>query len=297
MLFHDVKCIMTWFVLGLLSVLALATAELTQQHLLNVKNAFTERTSAVLTFLFQSVFVLPILFLSGKAGQFFSIFAPSVLPRVCIVTLLSSFAMVFYLRSFKVKNISISAIFTSFSVVVSTVLGIVFLSESTEVSKLVGIALVLSAIVLANWKNAVLEKHHFYGLAAGAMFGVVYTLDKNIVSEVHPLIYLFWSFLMIVIWGVIFGGKEIVRSVKGKGMRSYVPVLASGFGYLLFNICTFTAYSFGGEVGRIDAINNSQVFLIILFEFFILKHTEGTVRKLASATMAILGVIILGLVK
>ncbi|NTW15648.1 MAG: hypothetical protein HGA38_04775, partial [Candidatus Moranbacteria bacterium] len=136
---------MTWFVLGLLSVLALAAAELTQQHLLNVKNAFTERTSAVLTFLFQSIFVLPIILLSGIADQLFSVFTPSVFPKAFSATLIASFAMVFYLRSFKVKNISISTIFTSFSVVVSTSLGIVFFSESGSFGKLLGIALILSA--------------------------------------------------------------------------------------------------------------------------------------------------------
>ncbi len=288
---------MTWFVLGLLSVLALAAAELTQQHLLNVKNAFTERTSAVLTFLFQSIFVLPIILLSGIAGQLFSVFTPLVFPKAFFATLIASFAMVFYLRSFKVKNMSISTIFTSFSVVVSTSLGIVFFSESGSFGKLLGIVLILSAIVLANWKNSVLERNHFNGLAAGTLFGIVYTLEKDIMSHVHPLAYLFWAFLMIVVWGVIFGGKEVIRSVKGKGLRSYVPIVASGFGYLLFNMLTYFAYTFGGEVGRVDAINNSQVFLIILFEFFVLKHTEGTARKLTSAAMAILGVIILGLTK
>lgn len=288
---------MTWFILSLLSVLALAGAELTQQYLLNTDDAFTERTSAVLTFLFQSILSLPLLFLFGVSGRLFSAFEPSIFPRVFAVSLLSSFATVFYLRSFKVKNISISTIFTSFSVVISASLGILFLSESVGIQKSSGIALVLAAVILANWKNVVLEKNHFFGLAAGAIFGIVYTLDKSIVSEVHPLVYLFWAFLAIPIWGFVFGSREIVRSLKGKRPGAYVPIAVSGVGYLLFNILTFTAYSLGGEVGRIDAINNTQVFLIILFEYFILKHTEGTLRKAVSAAMAVAGVLLLGLMR
>jgi hypothetical protein len=114
---------MTWFYLSLLSVLALATAELTQQHLLNLKNAFDARASSVLTYFFQSLLTIPILFAFGLSDQIFSVFDLTTLPKVLLVTFISSIAAVFYLKSFKVKNISISAIFTSLSVLVSTFFG------------------------------------------------------------------------------------------------------------------------------------------------------------------------------
>jgi len=69
-------------------------------------------------------------------------------------------AVIFYFRSFKVKNISISTIFISFSVLISTSLGIIFFSESVNYLKFVGIALILLAIILINYKNSILEKNH-----------------------------------------------------------------------------------------------------------------------------------------
>ncbi|EKE11843.1 MAG: hypothetical protein ACD_15C00014G0002 [uncultured bacterium] len=285
---------MTWFVFSVLSVFALAVAELMQQHLLNLKNAFNARTSAVLTFLFQSILSIPLLFALGISDQISSIFNATVFPKIMIVSFLGSLAMIFYLRSFRVKSISISAIFISLSAVVSTFLGIIFFSESVSYLKFIGIALVLAAIIVVNYKNAILEKNNLYGLVAGIIFGILYTLDKSIVLDIHPLIYIFWSFFMLSLWGFVMGRKDVINSVRKKNFSAYKPIMASAVGYFLYNFFTFTAYRFGGEVGRIDAINNSQIFLIILFEFFILKHTKGIARKLLAASLAIAGIFILG---
>jgi drug/metabolite transporter (DMT)-like permease len=289
---------MTWFTFSIFSIFALAAAELTQQHLLNKKNAFSERTSAVLTFLIQSVIAMPFLFMLGISDQLFYIFDQAIFPRVLFVTLIASIGMVFYLKSFRVRNISISAIFVSFSVIVSTLFGIAFFSESMSYLKFLGTSLVLVAIVVVNYKNTILEKNHFYGLVAGFIFGICYTLDKSIVtSNIHPLVYIFWAFFMVALWGFVLGGRDVVNSIKGKKLCAYWPIIISSVGYFLFNFFTFTAYQFGGEVGRVDAINNAQIFLIILFEFFVLKHTEGIIRKLFSAGLAIGGILILGMVK
>ncbi len=88
--------------------------------------------------------------------------------------------------------------------------------------------------------------------------------------------------------------EEVVNSIKGKKLNVFKPIIISGIGYFLFNLFTFNAYVFGGEVGRVDAINNSQVFLIILFEYFILKHLESVKRKVVTAIIAFSGVFILG---
>src|SRR3990167_4682636 len=170
-----------WFYLAIISVIALAAGELTQQHLLNRKEAFTPRTSAVLTFLFQSLATLPIILFTPLKTEIFSVLKPDILWQVILVTFISSFAMVFYLKSFQVKNISLSAIFISISVVVSTVLGIIIFGESTSFLKFAGIILILAAIVGVNYKNVILEKNHYWGLAAGTLFGLAYVIDKHIV--------------------------------------------------------------------------------------------------------------------
>lgn len=285
---------MTWFIFSLSAVFALAGAELTQQHLLNKKNPFSPRTSAVLTFLVQSILISPLVIFSPLRNDIFDIFRPDILYRVILITFMVSVAMIFYLKSFQVKNISISSIFASSSVVVTTFLGIVFFNESISFIKFLGIALILITIVSLNYKNALLEKRHLYGLVSAVAFGIGYAIDKSIVQEVNPIVYIFSSFPLVSIFGFLLNPKEVINSVRNKSAAAYKPIIISGIGYLLYNLFTFNAYVFGGEVGKVDAINNSQVFLIILFEYFVLKHTKGTVRKLLTALVAFVGVLLLG---
>jgi len=134
-------------------------------------------------------------------------------------------------------------------------------------------------------------------LLAGLIFGLNYTLDKSLILDIHPLVYMFWLFSAIPILLFIFGSKSVLLSFKNKKIGAYKPIVISGLSYIIFNFLTFYAYRVGGEVGRVDAINNSEIFLIILFEFFVLKHTQGTIRKLFSASLAIAGIVMLGLVK
>ncbi|MBI2414590.1 EamA family transporter [candidate division WWE3 bacterium] len=286
---------MTWFIFSLLSITALATAELAQQHLLHSEGHFKERTSTILVFLVQAILILPFILLSGLKDQLFIIFnSLSTLPYIIFVAILGSFSMLFYLKSFRVENISISSIFISLSTVVSTTLGIIFFQEGFYLYKLLGIALILLAIISLNYKNFQLEKNHYYGLIAGLMFGLSYTLDKRVIFDVHPAIYLFWVCLLVALFGFLINSKVVVESIKSARFFHYKPIVLSGVGYLIYNFCTFMAYSVGGEVGRIDAINNSQVFLIILFEYFIYKHKDGVARKFITAGIAFSGVLILG---
>jgi len=288
---------MTWFIFSLLSIAALASAELLQQHLLTAKNALSVRTSAVFTFLFQSLIIAPIVLLSPLRDQIFSVFDEKVLFKILILSLISIIAHYFYLKSFIVKNISFSTIFISSSVIVSTVLGIIFFNESVRIEKFIGIFLIFSAVVLVNIKNGSLEKNHLLGLIAAACFGVTYTLDKSIVSNIHPLIYILWGFLFISFWGFIASPKDVIRSVKNNKLIAFFPILLSAAAYLLYNAFTFFAYRYGGEVGKVDAINNSQIFLIILFEFFIFRQRDSIYRKILTAIIAFAGVLLLGLVE
>ncbi len=284
-----------WFYLSLLSVFALAAAELTQQKLLNTKDAVSARTSAVLTVFFQSLLILPIVIVTSLRNQIFSVFNYSISLNLIAVVFIGAIGIVFYMRSFQVQNISLSTIFVAFSAIVSTSLGIIFFHEGAYPLKFLGILLILVAIIALNFRNTYLEKNHFFGFLAGICFGVTYTLDKSIMIFVPPLVYIFWTFFFVSIVQFLMGPRDVLSSLKDKNLNSYKPILFSSLGYVMYNFLTFTAYNYGGEVGRIDAINNSQVFLIILFEYFILKHTKGMKRKIITAAIAYSGVIILGL--
>lgn len=287
---------MSWFLFCILSIFALATAELMQQKLLNGKDSFSPRTSVVLTFLFQSLLTLPFIIFTPLRNELFIIFEFSTLYKFIFVTFIASFAVIFYLKSFQVKNISVSTIFVSSSILISTSLGIIFLHEGLYFAKILGILFILGSIVSLNIKNASLEKNHWYGLFAGLIFGLAFILDKNIITigAINPFVYIFWSFSLVALFGFLLKPQEVIKDIANKKLNDYTQIAVSGSGYFLFNFFTFNSYILGGEVGRVDAINNSQIFLIILFEFFILRHKTSLVRKLITAMIAFTGVMILG---
>lgn len=203
--------------------------------------------------------------------------------------------MVFYLKSFQVKTINISSLFMSSSIVVSTLLGIVIFHESVGYIKFLGIGTILAAIIFLNYKNAALERNHYFGLIAGILFGVCYIFDKQIVLQVGPLVYMFWVFFLAGVWGFLFSPRLVMSTLQKTERNNYLLIVFSGITYFIFNILCFSAYIFGGEVGKIDAINNTQTFFIILVEYFIFRNTLSVKRKIWSAVIAYIGVILLAI--
>lgn len=286
---------MTWFLFTLLSTTTLAIAELVQQRIQNTKNNIDERVGTTLTFLIQALITIPFILSSPLRNSLFSVFALNIFPYFLLVSFISSIGMIFYFKSLKVKNISFSTLFISVSVLVSTSLGIVLFSEGMYFAKLLGIFLVLFAIASININNFHLERNHFYGLLAGIVFGITYTIDKGLmIKSIHPLIYIFWAFNLVAFFSFIIRPVFVYKSIIKSSLADLRPVIISGIAYFLFNFFTFNAYRYGGEVGRVDAINNSQIFIIILVEYFIFHHREGLFRKLITAAIAFTGILILG---
>ena len=125
------------------------------------------------------------------------------------------------------------------------------------------------------------------------MFGVAFAIDAALVRHIHPIIYIFWSFLALSFFGFIINQKIIIKNLKNRTLFSYKIIVFSAISYFLYNLATFYAYRFGGEVGKIDTINTAYLFIIIAFEYFVLKNSQGTKRKILATLLAILGVFFL----
>jgi len=285
---------MNWFLFCILSVFALAAAELIQQYLLNdEKHNIEEKLSGFLTFFLPALLMIPFV-IAGYSSSMLAIFSSGTLPYFLGSSFAGSFGTIFYLRSFKVSSISYSTILVASSAIFSTILGILFLNESIDLYKFLGILLILTAIVVSNLNNEKFEKASLWGLAAGIFYGTMYTLDKFIVLEIDPFVYLFWSFLFTSLMLFIRTPVVLLKGISTIKISSLKVILLSGFAYLIYNLFTFVSYTYGGEVGKVDAINNSQIFLIILFETFYLKQKQGIARKVVSFLLAIIGIYILG---
>ena len=286
---------MSWFIFTLLSITSLAVAELIQQKILRSKeNEIDERSSTVLTYFFPIILVLIFILFTRHRAELFSVFDQGVFSYLLLASFTASLGVFFYLKSFNAKNICFSLVFMSFSAVVSTILGIIFLNESFYITKFIGVGLILSSLVFLNFKSAVIEKYHWYGLVAGVFFGISYIMDKLVVIDTSPVTYLFWSFTLVTLGTFFLNPRAVIETIKVTKIAEYKPLMISGLGFMFFNLFTFTAYTYGGEVGRVDAINNTEIFLVILAEYFIFKQKKDIKIKLITALIAIVGVCLLG---
>jgi drug/metabolite transporter (DMT)-like permease len=284
---------MNWFFFCALSVFALAVAELTQQYLLNRKGfEIDERVSGFLTFFIPACLMAPFVFIYYRA-EVFLLMSPIILPYFLGACIAGAFGTTFYLRSFKVESISYSVILVSSSAIFSTILGIFVFHETSNLLKFSGIFMILLAIFLSNVKNEKFQKASLWGLAAGFFYGTMYVFDKFLVLEVDPFVYIFWSFLFTSTFLFLRNPMYIFGKITDLRIVDVKNILISGIAYLIYNLFTFLSYIYGGEVGKVDAINNSQIFLIILFEIVVLKQQQNVFRKLGSFLLAIIGIYIL----
>jgi len=284
-----------WFLFALLSAVSLGVSELLQQKILNHK---TEKFSAIesgfFVILIQLILFIPVVIILNLKINIFSYLDFKNVLLIIATGFIAWPATCFYLKSFEVKNISLSTIFSSISMVTSVFLGYLFLGESIYFLKITGFIFILSAIVLISKKSISLEKNTFYGLVGGALWGLVYTLDSRVLDFVHPFVFIFWQYLFILLVAFTFHFKMLYSKIIDTKIVKYKHIFFSAIGYLLFNILFFYSFYFGGEAGKVDGVSSFNIFIIIIFEYFFLKQKTDLVLKIISFILATVGVVLLG---
>lgn len=176
---------MTWLLFAFLSLFALVGSELSQKISLTGKKNLSAITNNFYVWTFQGIGGLV---LALALGGFLIPTDTQVWLKLLLNGVIYFIAGTLYYTSYKANSASISIILGSFSAIVSTSLGILFLGEEFSLLKLLGVALVLAGIAYVNYsKELKFSLPNLYALGGGIAFGIAYTVDKSIVvSNVHP---------------------------------------------------------------------------------------------------------------
>ena len=285
----------SWFIFSLFSIFVLAGSEISQKISLTQKVSISAITNNFYVWTFQGIVGI---ILALLLGQFNTNLDSGSLIKLAIIGIIYFAGGSLYYSSYKGSSASISLILMSISVVISSTLGTILLGDVFTAGKIVGIVLILLAIVFLNLNSKEkINKYNVLALLGGMCFGVAFTIDKSFVSTLSPFMYLGLLCLTVAIVSLIFGIKLIIKETKTLVKKNVLPILSSGTFFSAFNLFTFFAYKNGANVGVADAMNNSSVFLVILAEVLFLKDRTNLKRKIISATMAILGIILIGVVK
>ncbi len=234
------------------------------------------------------------LILALLLGQFSLDLPVNMLIKLAIISFVYFAGGTLFYTSYKGNSPSISLIFGTISVVISSILGKIFLQDSYSGSMVIGVAMILSAIIFLNYnRQEKLSKFNLYAILGGLCFGVAFTLDKSMATTISPFMYLGLMCLGVAIVSIVTSLKLIRQDVSKMSAGNFIPMISSSIFGSSFNLFTFFAYRSGANVGVADAINNTTVFLVIMLEIILLKDRTNLLKKVLAASVAVLGIILL----
>ncbi len=281
-----------WLIYSLLSVLVLAGSEISQKISLTQKVNISAITNNFYVWTLQGSIGL---ILAIVLGQFTLNIPPLMLVKLLLISFVYFAGGTSFYSSYKGNSPSISIIFGTISVVISSTLGTLILHDKYSLLMIVGVVLILSAIIFLNFnRKEKLNKYNLYAILGGLCFGVAFTLDKSMVTTISPFMYLGLMCLGVAVVSVITSFRLIKRESLALKGKNYFPMISSSIFGSSFNLFTFFAYRNGANVGIADAINNSTVFLVILLEIILLKDHSNLFKKILAATIATLGIVLIG---
>lgn len=283
---------MSWYLWALLSVVVLAGSEFSQKISMTQKVNISAITNNFFVWLLQGTLGILLTILFGSFDINFSI---SDYLRLLLVAVIYFLGGHFYYTSFKSNSTSISIILGSISIVISTLLGIIFFKESTVYTKFLGIFLIIVSVIWVNFKKQKFDKYNLFALLGGVCYGFTFSLDKSFAININPFFYVALMCFSVGLVSFILKAKHIYSDLVRMKLRDFFPIFSTSFFGTLFNAFTFLSYSRGGNVGVVDALNNSNIFLVILLEVFILKDRSNLTKKLIASTIVVLGVVLLSL--
>jgi drug/metabolite transporter (DMT)-like permease len=281
----------TWFIFSILMMISVATNEIFQKISLAQKIKISAITNNFFIWILQGIFGL---ILAVILNQTSFIFDNTSLLKLFLVSVVYFLGGTFYYTSFKGNSPSLSIILSSISVIISTTLGFIFFNEPIFLQKIFGLVLILLALFIANYQQKErLSKNNLFALLGGICFGVAFTLDKSFVLKASPMIYVSILSFSIALVSLAVSAKHIIGEAKHFKLKNYLPMfLVSIFG-TCFNFFMFMAYNQGGQVGIVDALEKSSVFMIIVIEVFLLKDRSHLLKKIIGSCIAIIGVYLL----
>lgn len=286
---------MSWFFYTIAGLFCVAIADISQKLTLKGKSPLSSITNnflvwnsiGVISLVYFLVFRLPTPILP-------SYYFLKMVPLAVVYFLGGTF----YYQSFKSNSVSLSAVLATISSVITTVLGIVLFNESSSGQKFIGALVVLGAIVIVNYqKKLKIDKYNYLALAGGVMYGLAYTMDKYFVLATSPDYYQIFLCFYVGLASALFRPRQIVDELKEFRSGLIPSIVSAIFFFFLYQKFLFKALSIGGEVGRIDVLNNTTIFLIILIEVLFLRERTNLRKKIVSAIVAFTGASILALAR
>lgn len=203
-----------------------------------------------------------------------------------------------YYEGVKRLDVSFVAILFTSSTLISVLGWILFHAESVTLIKFLGIWLIMWSIIAINYidihRQSSARKYILFVLASACIYGIVANVEKVVGLDFDPFVFRFWYSLFSVLLFLILYPKDLKEDLKyaKEGIFWGINILTS-IAFSLRNIATLLAFKYGAEAWKVDAINNSAIFIIILLEILILKNREHIWLKIGLSAVTFIAMLLL----
>lgn len=203
-----------------------------------------------------------------------------------------------YYEGVKKLDVSFVAILFTFSTIVSVIWWILFHAEAVTYIKFLGIAFIMFSIIALNYvdihREVIQKKYIWFILASACIYGVVANVEKIVWLDFDPFVFRFRYSLCSVWLFCVFYPKDLKQDlVYVKEWYFWWINALTAISFSLWNIGTLLAFKYGAEAGKVDAINNSAIFIIILLEILVLKNRDNIWLKIVLSILTFCGMLLL----
>jgi drug/metabolite transporter (DMT)-like permease len=283
---------MPWYILTLINVFGIAGSRVLQRELLKEKGSDPAAYSAVFQILVAGLFLLIALVVGFDLSGY-----DQFLPQIILMAFLYAVGGILLSIAYKLVPAANATVYFSTTSVWSIPSSMIILGERPNPVVLLGIAFILSAVVLLNYTRKLSwpKKGELYALAAAVIFSIAFVNDAYIIGDRNLVTYMVIAFLLPGLLTLVLSPRSISFLPKLLQSRLITRVGLMVILYGLGTIALFTAYQSGADTHIIYPISQTSTIAIVLLAALFLKEKDRLLIKSISALLAIVGATIIGL--
>ncbi|MBI5614354.1 DMT family transporter [Candidatus Gottesmanbacteria bacterium] len=278
---------MHWIIFGIFGVIATTVANLFQKIAMK-----DEKSDPVISAIFFQ-------FILGFVTSFFTLVKGFYLPDASLIPyFLCSGALyatgsICFFRAIKYIEASEMTILGGFSVLVTILASIIFLSDKLTLIQLSGAALILLAVVVISWrKNEVkISTGMWLALGGAVSYGMAVVFDSYIVKRYSAVSFLPLASFIPGTLLMLFYIRRIPDVIKAIPMIDK-NLIIYGVIYSFSAIAFYQGLESGALVGQMSAIWRASVVLTVIFASIFLHESKHIGQKIVGAVLATIGVLL-----
>lgn len=278
---------MLWLLLLFIHVFGLAGFNLTlRKSLLDDMDRFTLAT------IMQTGLAVPALFLVFIKPPQFSHYKADDCLLLAMIVMLNICLHVSNVKALQYLETGVYSVIYNLRILITTVLGILFLNESLVWSRVFGGLLILLAIIIVRQKGSksLKIKGMEWGIAAAFIISFLNTSEKTLINHVGLFSYFPVSMIItaIIMWAYLLAtNKNIQRNILIQPKMMQLMTLRAISGY------AFTgALAAGALVSVANYVSGMSVILMVVLGVVLLGERDYLWRKAAATTVAVTGLTI-----